>query len=198
MRTRERGEVLVAKRRADAWEALQAGPEGAWQTRTRQRSRQKPANPWGPHLLIAWAPFSSPFTVASPFFGGLGWETAAVAAAGAAVAADAVACCWASFSRKACCRVCTTSGITASIRDRDSMGRPSNTVPSWGELGDSHQLLWLHASWMGPQGTSGRPAGQPMDVSKEGRRCHGQGRNRQKVRRLLLRAWIFGKWQGDT
>lgn len=39
-------------------------------------------------------------------------------------------CCWASFSRKACCRVCTTSGITASIRDRDSMGRPSNTVPS--------------------------------------------------------------------
>ncbi|KAG7256420.1 hypothetical protein CRUP_002330 [Coryphaenoides rupestris] len=34
------------------------------------------------------------------------------------------------LSRKACCLVCTTSGITASMSDSDSIGRPSNTVPS--------------------------------------------------------------------
>lgn len=51
------------------------------------------------HLLIAWAPFSSPFTVASPFFGGFCWAAAAgavaavVAAAAAAAAAAALACC---------------------------------------------------------------------------------------------------------
>lgn len=85
-------------------------------------------------LLIACAPFSSPFTVASPFFGVFCWETAVVVApavaAVAAAAAAALACCCASFSRNACCRVWTTSGITASIRDRDSIGLPSNTVPS--------------------------------------------------------------------
>lgn len=91
----------------------------------------------GVGLLIACAPFSSPFTVASPFFGVFCWETAVVVApavaAVAAAAAAALACCWASFSLNACCRVCTTSGITASIRDSDSIGLPSNTVPSCGE-----------------------------------------------------------------
>lgn len=118
---------------------------------------------------MACAPFSSPFTVASPFFGALGWETAAgvtvavvaavatvavaAAAADAAAAAAALACCCASFSRKACCLVCTTSGITASIRDRDSMGRPSNTVPSWGKAGDGRQP---RSSWHWAVGTAGR------------------------------------------
>lgn len=69
-------------------------------------------------------PFSSPLTVASPFFGALDWSPDDDAAAALA------ACCWASLSRKACCLVCTTSGMTASMSDRDSMGRPSNTVPS--------------------------------------------------------------------
>lgn len=75
-------------------------------------------------LLMLWVPFSSPLIVASPFFGVLDWipeDEAAVALA---------ACCWANLSRKACCRVCTTSGMTASMSDRDSIGRPSNTVPS--------------------------------------------------------------------
>ncbi|TNN38034.1 hypothetical protein EYF80_051801 [Liparis tanakae] len=36
--------------------------------------------------------------------------------------------CRANLSRKACCRVCTTSGITASMRDSDSIGRPSKTA----------------------------------------------------------------------
>ncbi|KAG9349344.1 hypothetical protein JZ751_027787 [Albula glossodonta] len=58
---------------------------------------------------------------ASPFFGVLCWEGTVE------VAMVAAACCWASFSRSACCRVCTTSGITASMRDRDSIGRPSKT-----------------------------------------------------------------------
>lgn len=73
---------------------------------------------------MLWVPFSSPLIVASPFFGVLDWspeDEAAVALA---------ACCWANLSRKACCRVCTTSGMTASMSDRDSIGRPSNTVPS--------------------------------------------------------------------
>lgn len=77
--------------------------------------------------LMLWVPFSSPFTVASPFFGALCWfpedEVAAVA--------PPDACCWASLSRNACWRVCTTSGMTASMSDSVSMGRPSKTVPSW-------------------------------------------------------------------
>lgn len=73
---------------------------------------------------MLWVPFSSPLTGASPFFDALGWFPEVEAA----VAQDA--CCWANLSRKACCRVCTTSGITASMSDSDSIGRPSNTVPS--------------------------------------------------------------------
>lgn len=80
---------------------------------------------WHIHvLLMMWVPFSSPFTVASPFFGAMDWFPDVEAAMAQA------ACCWANLSRKACCRVCTTSGITASMSDSDSIGRPSKTVPS--------------------------------------------------------------------
>lgn len=77
--------------------------------------------------LMLWVPFSSPFTVASPFFGALCWLPEDEEEEEAA-APDA--CCMASLSRNACCRVCTTSGMTASMSDSDSMGRPSKTVPS--------------------------------------------------------------------
>lgn len=81
---------------------------------------------WCYSLAKAWAPFSSPLAVFSPFLA-LPAMQPPVAEAGA----EAAACCWAILSRYACCLVWTTSGMTASIKDRDSMGRPSNNVPSW-------------------------------------------------------------------
>lgn len=81
------------------------------------------------------APFSSPFAAFSPFLGPAVPEVLEAEAA----------CCWASLSRYTCCRVCTTSGITASISERDSIGRPSNRVPSWG--GRKRQLDYREDWW---------------------------------------------------
>lgn len=82
-----------------------------WGLRQKREAMSSSPTPGARHLLIAWAPFSSPFTVASPFFGGLGWETAAVAAAaagaavtaGAAVAAVAAAAAAAAAATAAAC-----------------------------------------------------------------------------------------------
>ncbi len=76
-------------------------------------------------LLSVWVPFSSPLTVVSPFL--LVWDWTALEL----MELLALCSCWASLSLNACCLVWTKSGITASTSDRDSIGRPSNTVPSW-------------------------------------------------------------------